>query len=216
MYSGKTSPLDFLALLLIALFLQACSGKTAVKQTTGAFSTHNARYSKGQKVRPVKQLKQRMDRVKASIRETKPKAYILPEKLLRQASGAKGSLTLHVKNNISSELFYLLSVKVYLDQTLLYQQKDRKGSLQKETSFLAYQGPVLARPGLLQVELEYRGNGYKFSGIPSHYRILIKTTHTFAVKKNQHIALKAIAFDKSFSLPLSKRLDLQFQNLHQK
>ena len=152
----------------------------------------------------LRDLEDRVNRLKEQIFRTKARLSLLAETVLeKKIAGAQASISF--RNEMGGS-FRLHKASLLLDGGPIFQETDESGSLSKRQHIDLFEGPVAPGDHTLEVVLQYKGHGYGIFSYLKGYTFKIKSSFTFTVEEGKAIKLQVIGFEKGGpTTPLEER-----------
>ena len=177
-------------------------GETA-GEASGA-STKNQQMDKGTYTVRLRDLEDRINRLKEQIFRSKARLSLLAETVLdRKIAGAKAEI---VFRNEMGGSFRLTKATFLLDGGPIFNKSDEGGNLAEREVIDLFDGPVMPGDHTLSVVLHFRGHGYGIFSYLKGYRFKTRSSRTFTVGEGKAVRLEVIAFEKGGpTTPLEER-----------
>ena len=142
----------------------------------------------------LRDLEQRVTELKEQIFRSKARLSLLAESVLDPRGGVSQAIILH-ENDIS-KAFRLVRAEYRLDGTPIFSQNDTSGAFHSEKEIEIYKGGISAGPHVLEIKLEYVGNGRGLFSYLKGYHYTVEATHAFSAVPDQYFMVRAIGYDK--------------------
>ncbi|MBN2716770.1 MAG: hypothetical protein JXX14_13035 [Deltaproteobacteria bacterium] len=152
----------------------------------------------------LRDLEDRVNRLKEQIFRTKARLSLLAETVLeKKIAGAQANIAF--RNEMGGS-FRLHKASILLDGGPIFQETDESGSLSKRQHIDLFDGPVAPGDHTLEVVLQYKGHGYGIFSYLKGYTFKIKSNFTFTVEEGKAVKLQIIGFEKGDpTTPLEER-----------
>ena len=152
----------------------------------------------------LRDLEDRVNRLKEQIFRTKARLSLLAETVLeKKIAGAQANISF--RNEMGGS-FRLHKASILLDGGPIFQETDESGSLSKRQHIELFEGPVAPGDHTIEVVLQYKGHGYGIFSYLKGYTFKIKSNFTFTVEEGKSIKLQIIGFEKGDpTTPLEER-----------
>ena len=153
----------------------------------------------------LRDLEDRVNRLKAEYNRARYRLALLAEKTLdRRFGGARAELAFHseVRGALALE-----RVVFTLDGELVYARVDRDGDLAELGEISLFDGELSAGDHVLSVRLEYRGQGLPYM---DGYHVAVRSSHAFTVGAGQALDLRIVGVERGVLQPLTERLAIRF------
>ncbi|MBN2527286.1 MAG: hypothetical protein JXR76_12900 [Deltaproteobacteria bacterium] len=183
---------------------QADDGDTPPPLPPPSANASSTEPEKGTYTVRLRDLEDRVNRLKEQIFRSKARLSLLAETVLeKKIAGAQASLSF--RNEMGGS-FRLYKASLLLDGGPIFQETDESGSLAKRQHIELFEGPVSPGDHTLEVVLQYRGHGYGIFSYLKGYTFKIKSNYTFTVDEGKSIKLQVIGFEKGGpTTPLEER-----------
>ena len=189
-------------------------GDTAVESGTSpadppAASTDSGKAEMGAYTVKLRDLEDRINRLKEQIFRSKARLSLLAETVLdRKIAGAKAKI---VFRNEMGGSFKLVKAVVLLDGGPIFNKSDEGGSLAEREILNLFDGPVMPGEHTLSVVLQYRGHGYGIFSYLRGYQFKTKSSRTFTVNEGKAIKMEVVGYEKGgATTPLEERPDIRY------
>jgi len=194
-----------LATGLLAATVGAQSTPAKESDTDGSATTSDGTHT----VR-LRDLEDRINRLKEKIFRSKARLSVLAETVLeRKIAGSKATI---VYRNELSSTFRLVRATFLLDGGPIFNKTDDKGSLGEQDEIILFDGPVVPGEHTLSVVLQMRGHGYGVFKYLEGYEFTTKSSRTFTVTEGKWIKLEVLSYEKgTVTTPLEQRPDIRYK-----
>ena len=153
----------------------------------------------------VRDLEERVNRLKADYNRARYRLNLLAEKILdRTVGGASAQLSFRSE---MGPLLDLERVVFTLDGELIYLKVDRDDELDEMGEISLYDGPLPPGDHVLGVTLEYRGQGLPYV---DGYFFRVRSSHVFTVDPGQSLELDIVGYEKGKLDPITERPSIRF------
>ena len=180
------------------------SGEAATAQPATDASGEAAAGDKGSYSVRLKDLEDRVNRLKEQIFRSKARLSLLAETVLdRRIAGANAVISFH---NEMGGSFWLTKVTFLLDGGPILNKTDEDGNLAERDVIEIFDGPVMPGEHTLSVVLQYRGHGFGIFSYLKGYSFKIRSSRTFTVGEGKTIKIGVVGFEKgTVTTPLEER-----------
>jgi hypothetical protein len=157
----------------------------------------------------LKDLEDRVNRLKEQIFRSKARLSLLAETVLdRKIAGSQAIISFR---NEMSGAFWLNKAIILLDGGAIFNKTDENGNLAERDVIEMFNGPVMPGEHTLSVVLQYRGNGFGIFSYLKGYEFKVKKPYTFSVSEGKAIDIGIVSFEKgSATTPLEERPAISF------
>jgi hypothetical protein len=161
---------------------------------TGDASGSAAASDKGNYSVRLKDLEDRVNRLKEQIFRSKARLSLLAETVLdRKIAGAKAVISF--RNEMGGS-FWLTKATFLLDGGPILNKTDEGGNLAERDVIELFDGPVMPGDHTLSVVLQYRGHGYGIFSYLKGYSFKVRSSRTFTVGEGKAIKVEVIGYEK--------------------
>jgi len=169
-------------------------GATAGAPAAGDASRSAAAGDKGNYSVRLKDLEDRVNRLKEQIFRSKARLSLLAETVLdRKIAGAKAVISF--RNEMGGS-FWLTKATFLLDGGPILNKTDEGGNLAERDVIELFDGPVTPGDHTLSVVLQYRGHGYGIFSYLKGYSFKVRSSRTFTVGEGKAIKIEVIGYEK--------------------
>ena len=169
-------------------------GATAEAPAAGDASGNAAASDKGNYSVRLKDLEDRVNRLKEQIFRSKARLSLLAETVLdRKIAGAKAVISF--RNEMGGS-FWLTKATFLLDGGPILNKTDEGGNLAERDVIELFDGPVTPGDHTLSVVLQYRGHGYGIFSYLKGYSFKVRSSRTFTVGEGKAIKIEVIGYEK--------------------
>lgn len=152
----------------------------------------------------LKDLQQRVDRLKEQIFRSKSRLSLLSETVL-QGSIAGSKAVVLFKNSMGSS-FRLVKAIISLDGAPILNKMSEAGIVEGEEEIQLFNGSIVPGEHILNVNLEFRGHGYGIFSYLKGYRFRVRSSHGFTATEGKMITVKIESYEKGGPMtPLEER-----------
>ena len=165
--------------------------------------------SKGKYTVRLRDLEDRVNRLKEQIFRSKARLSLLAETVLdRKIAGSKSTI---VFRNEMGGSFRLVKATFLLDGAPIFNKSDESGSLSERELINLYDGPVMPGDHTVSTVLHYQGHGYGIFSYLKGYSFKTKSSRTFTVNEGKAIKLEIVGYEKGgVTTPLEERPDVRY------
>jgi hypothetical protein len=157
----------------------------------------------------MRDLEQRIDRLKEQIRRSHTRLSLLSETVLSGGVGGARAV-IRLKNDLTTA-FRVTRVLVVLDGVVQYNKQDSSGKLARRKQIPIFSGSIPPGDHTLQVLIKLRGHGYGVFSYLRGYKFEVKSAHSFTVTQGKTIKLDIIAWEKGgVTTPLEQRPAIRY------
>jgi hypothetical protein len=152
----------------------------------------------------LRDLEQRIDELKEQIRRSHTRLSLLTDTVL--SGGVAGSRAEIQFQNEMSNAFMLVRALIVLDGAVQYNKSDESGALAEQTQIPIFTGAIPPGDHILQVLLQYQGNGYGVFSYLKGYHFDVRSSHSFTAVEGKAVSLQLVAYEKGgVTVPLEQR-----------
>jgi hypothetical protein len=172
-------------------------------------ATDKTAASKGTYTVRLRDLEDRINRLKEQIFRSKARLSLLAETVLdRKIAGAKA--TILFRNEMGNS-YRLSKATVLLDGGPIFNKTDEGGSLSEREVIDLFDGPVMPGDHTVSVVLQYKGHGYGIFSYLKGYSFNTRSSRTFTVSEGKAIKLEIVGYEKGgVTTPLEERPQIRF------
>lgn len=170
----------------------------------GAAETPKKGPEKGTYAVRLRDLEDRINRLKEQIFRSKARLSLLAETVLdRKIAGARASI---VFRNEMGGSFRLTKATFLLDGGPVFNKSDEGGNLAERDVIDLFDGPVMPGDHTISVVLHYRGHGYGIFSYLKGYSFKVRSSRTFTVGEGKAVKLEVVGFEQGgVTTPLEER-----------
>ncbi len=170
----------------------------------GTAASGQAETDKGTYTVRLRDLEDRVNRLKEQIFRSKARLSLLAETVLdRKIAGAKA--TISFRNEMGSS-FKLNKATFLLDGGPVFNKADEGGSLSDREVIDLFDGPVMPGDHTISVVLLYQGHGYGIFSYLKGYSFKVRSSRTFTVSEGKAVKLEIVGYEKGgVTTPLEER-----------
>ncbi len=152
----------------------------------------------------LRDLEDRINRLKEQIFRSKARLSLLAETVLDRKIAGSGLMVLF-RNEMGGS-FRLVKATFLLDGSPIFNKADEAGSLSEREAIDLFDGPVVPGEHTLSVVLQYRGHGYGIFSYLKGYSFKTKSSRTFIVNEGKALNLDVVGYEKgNVTTPLEER-----------
>jgi len=153
-----------------------------------------SKVDKGPYVVRLRDLEDRVNRLKEKIFRSKARLSLLAETVLdRKIAGSK--LAVVFRNEMGGS--YQLTKAIFLlDGGPIFSKSDEGGTLSGREIIDLFDGPVMPGDHTLSVVLHYRGHGYGIFSYLKGYKFTTRSSRTFTVGEGKALKLDVVGYEK--------------------
>lgn len=157
----------------------------------------------------VRDLDQRVNRLKDDVYRLKSRLALLAESVMEGAlSGARAVVTFE---NKLSPSFRVTRVTVSLDARTVFDRADETGRLGEVPAFEVFNGNLDPGNHAIAIQLELAGQGYGVFAYMQGYRFKVRSSHDFESPDGKTLNLKVVAYEEGRATkPMRERPALRF------
>jgi len=153
-----------------------------------------SKVDKGAYIVRLRDLEDRVNRLKEQIFRSKARLSLLAETVLdRKIAGSK--LAVVFRNEMGGS--YQLTKAIFLlDGGPIFSKSDEGGTLSGREIIDLFDGPVMPGDHTLSVVLHYRGHGYGIFSYLKGYKFTTRSSRTFTVGEGKALKLDVVGYEK--------------------
>jgi len=153
----------------------------------------------------VRDLEQRVNRLKADYNRARYRLNLLAEKYLdRKIAGAGAEIGFRSE---MGPVFELVRAVFVLDGEPIYMKVGEDGELDELEQIRLFDGPLAPGDHVLGLTLEYRGQGLPYV---DGYFFKVRSSHTFTVDAGQAIEIDVVGYEHSKLAPITERPTVRY------
>jgi hypothetical protein len=188
---------------------QVDAGAKASEAPVKAAAPPKPKLKKGTYTVRLRDLEDRVNRLKEQIFRSKARLSLLAETVLdRKIAGSMA--TILFRNEMGGS-FRLVKATFLLDGAPIFNRADETEDLAEREVINLFDGPVMPGDHTVSAVLHYRGHGYGIFSYLKGYSFKTRSSRTFTVSEGKAVRLEVVGYEKGgVTTPLEERPDVRY------